>query len=131
MKRGLNLGFNNNPVELNNLSSFLTNVLISGIDILFFSLRYNDTFLILLNPKEDFNFVIFSVTGYLNSLGLKNFVNKLHFFNVFNGFDFLGYNFKYFWSKNLYLSPSNLNYRVFLKRVKSIVNNSNYGAFLF
>lgn len=47
-----------------------------------------------------------------------------------NGFDFLGWNFKVQKNGKFRCVPSGGNYKSFRKKVKFIVNNSNYGASL-
>jgi hypothetical protein len=53
---------------------------------------------------------------------------SVNLFSVEDGFNFLDWHFRL--SSNVFTcTPSTNSYRLFLSRVKKIINNSNYGAF--
>jgi 5-methylcytosine-specific restriction endonuclease McrA len=60
--------------------------------------------------------------------GLNIKAAKTRFVKATDGFDFLGWNFRVQRNGKFKSTPSEENYLAFRKKVKSIVNNSNYGA---
>lgn len=115
-------------VSLSNLENLLGNILLYGIEEIGNTIRYNSHFLILLNPFDNEFLVIDKLDNFLVSLGLDKSKRFLKIYDTKNGFDFLNWHFKIFKNLNLYCTPSMENYRKFLKRVKLIINNSNYGS---
>ena len=51
-------------------------------------------------------------------------------FHLLFGFDFLEWNFRLLRNNEFISIPSSSNYKKFVKRVKVILNNSNYGSFV-
>lgn len=52
----------------------------------------------------------------------------VNLFSVSDGFDFIHWHFAFDYNKKIFTVPSFDNYQKFLRRIKHIVNNSNYGA---
>lgn len=84
--------------------------------------------LVFLKPSEDEKLVVFTVKKFLSFLSIDNSILKVSMHSSFSGFDFLGWHLKVYKSSFLSCTPSSENYNLFLKRIKSIINNSNYGA---
>lgn len=77
-------------------------------------------------PKNTLNYS--QITRFLNARGLK--VNELKTKTTAStdGFDFLGWHFKIQQNGKFRCVPSKENFQKIRKKVKAIVNNSNYGA---
>lgn len=138
--RFLKLGFLPNFPEIVNIlnvsildtfSVLLANILLNEIDKLFNSVRVGSKFLIMLNPFDNENYFLELIESFLKSIGLRTVKNSISVFCALEGFDFLGWNFRVYNDLNIYCCPSVHNYKFFLRRVKNIVNNSNYGAVRF
>lgn len=110
-----------------NLENLLANVMFHGVESISNSVRYGSNFLIFLNPADDESLVITKLNKYFSFLGSNFFLENLKIYSVYEGFNFLNWHFKLY-NNSLYCSPSIENYRNFLKRVKLIINNSNYGS---
>nr|YP_009032721.1 ycf13 [Euglenaformis proxima]AGL11987.1 ycf13 [Euglenaformis proxima] len=115
------------PIDL---STLLSHIALSGLESLHYSIRFGYELVFFLKPvhneykiiqklKTFFSFVSLSVT--------KSFTN-FTLFSTLQGFDFLGWHFKILKSGQAGSYPSFNNYQLFLRRVKHIINNSNYGA---
>lgn len=77
----------------------------------------------------DFEFVVFGKLKFF-FFNWKFYLipSSVIFLSVYQGFDILDWNFKLTADLEILCIPSNFSYKFFLKRVKHIVNNSNYGA---
>lgn len=73
-------------------------------------------------------FLMKKINTFLLKLSISNFISNISLYSLYNGFDFLDWHFKVFDDGKLKCVPSYESYRSFLRRVKVIINNSNYGA---
>jgi RNA-directed DNA polymerase len=92
------------------------------------SIRYADDMVIILRPKDDATEILERISEFLRKRGMNVSQKKTKVTAATDGFDFLGWHFKVQKNGKLKSSPSVENYKAFRKKVKHIVNNSNYGA---
>jgi hypothetical protein len=111
-----------------NLSILLANILLDGLEQIASSVRVGSHLLIFLNPLDNEKFTLGLIDNFLTIIGLSVLKKNICIFSSLTGFDFLGWHFQVYNNLNVYSSPSMQNYKYFLKRVKNILNNSNYGA---
>jgi RNA-directed DNA polymerase len=97
-------------------------------DIKYPSIRYADDMVIVLRPQDDANKILENISQFLASRGMKVSEKKTRITASIDGFDFLGWNFKVQQNGKYKSTPSVDNFKAFRKKVKHIVNNSNYGA---
>jgi len=108
--------------------SFLLNVL---VDKFSFSLDYihiSCLYLFFLTPKDNKIVVFHNLSEVFMSRGILISERQLKLFSLYDGFDFMGWYFRIGSGNTIFCVPSFLEYNSFLKRIKSIINNSNYGA---
>ena len=92
------------------------------------SIRYADDMVIILRPQDDATEILDKISQFLAERGMKVSEKKTKLTATTDGFDFLGWNFKVQKNGKFRSIPSVDNYKAFRKKVKHIVNNSNYGA---
>ncbi len=92
------------------------------------SVRYADDMVIILRPEDDATVILDKISQFLAERGMKVSEKKTKLTAATDGFDFLGWNFKVQKNGKFRCVPSVDNYKAFRKKVKIIVNNSNYGA---
>ncbi|BAZ03130.1 reverse transcriptase homolog (plasmid) [Tolypothrix tenuis PCC 7101] len=92
------------------------------------SVRYADDMVIILRPQDDATVILDKISQFLAERGMKVSEKKTLVTAATDGFDFLGWNFKVQNNGKFKCVPSVDNYKAFRKKVKAIVNNSNYGA---
>lgn len=111
------------------VSPILANIALNGIEELGQSLRYADDMVFFLKPEEDENKLIPKIEEFLNKRGMNVSQKKTKVTATTDGFDFVGWHF-YVQKNNgkLRSHPSEDNFKAFQRKVKHIVNNSNYGA---
>lgn len=97
-------------------------------DIVEPSVRYADDMVIILRPEDNAEEVLNSIQQFLKERGLEVNNAKTKLTTATDGFDFLGWHFKVQTNGKLRCTPSVENFKAFRKKVKHIVNNSNYGA---
>jgi 5-methylcytosine-specific restriction endonuclease McrA len=90
--------------------------------------RYADDMVFFLRPEDDAEELLNKISQFLAKRGLKVSEKKTKLTASTDGFDFLGWNFKVQQNRKLKCVPSVENYKAFRKKVKKIVNHSNYGA---
>lgn len=91
-------------------------------------IRYADDMVVVLYPEQDPSAVLREIEEFLKERGLKVKASKTHIVAATDGFDFLGWNFKVRSDGKLVCIPSVDNFKAFRRKVKAIVNSSNYGA---
>nr|YP_009512077.1 maturase [Euglena hiemalis]AXI98018.1 maturase [Euglena hiemalis] len=130
LEKGFNLEFPEEHLLNSTLSSLLLNVLLNGIESFHNCIRYGYFILYFLKPLDDEKLLLNQISSFIFKRGLKIENSQLTLFSVLKSFDFLGWNFKFSEksSVGLYSFPNFKNYQAFLKRVKRIINNSNYGS---
>ena len=97
-------------------------------DIIEPSIRYADDMVIILRPKDDANEILEKISQFIADRGMKVSEKKTKITAATDGFDFLGWHFKVQSNGKFRSSPSVDNYKKFRKKVKKIVNCSNYGS---
>ncbi|NER22209.1 MAG: RNA-dependent DNA polymerase [Symploca sp. SIO1C2] len=112
------------------VSPLLANIALNGIEDMHQSVRYADDMVIILKPKDDAEVILGKINQFLAERGMKVSQKKTKLTATTDGFDFLGWNFRVQKNGKFRSTPSVDNYQAFRKKVKSIVNNSNYGAIL-
>lgn len=121
------------------VSPLLANVALNGIESIYRykdskgrikepSIRYADDLVTILQPNEDAEEILAKISQFLAARGMKVSERKTKVTATTDGFDFLGWNFKVHQNGKCHSTPSVENYKAFRKKVKNIVNNSNYGA---
>jgi 5-methylcytosine-specific restriction endonuclease McrA len=92
------------------------------------SIRYADDMVIVLQSEDDATEILERITEFLRKRGMQVSQKKTKVTAATDGFNFLGWNFKVQSNGKFRSTPSVDNYKAFRKKVKHIVNNSNYGA---
>jgi RNA-directed DNA polymerase len=110
------------------VSPLLANIALNGIEELHPSIRYADDMVFFLKPGESEEKLLDKISQFLSVRGLKVSEKKTKLTASTDGFDFLGWHFKVQNNGKFKCTPSEENYKAFRKKVKNIVNNSNYGA---
>lgn len=110
------------------VSPLLANIALNGIEEIHQSVRYADDMVIILKPKDDANKILDTIRQFLSNRGMNVSEKKTKLTATTDGFDFLGWHFKVQNNGKFRSVPSVENYKAFRKKVKAIVNNSNYGA---
>ena len=82
----------------------------------------------ILKPKDDAEKILDKVSEFLAQRGMNISEKKTKVTAATDGFDFLGWQFKVQKNGKFRSFPSEENYKSFRKKVKTIVNCSNYGA---
>jgi 5-methylcytosine-specific restriction endonuclease McrA len=83
---------------------------------------------IILKPNEDAMAILEKISEFLAQKGMNVSEKKTKITATTDGFDFLGWHFKVQNNGKFRCVPSVDNFKAFRKKVKFIVNNSNYGA---
>ncbi|MEH2232276.1 MAG: reverse transcriptase domain-containing protein [Nostoc sp.] len=92
------------------------------------SIRYADDMVIILRPGDDATEILERISEFLRKRGMNVSQKKTKVTAATDGFDFLGWHFKVQKNGKFRSTPSVDNFKAFRKKVKHIVNNSNYGA---
>ena len=92
------------------------------------SIRYADDMVIILRPEDDATEILERISEFLRKRGMNVSQKKTKVTAATDGFDFLGWHFKVQKNGKFRSTPSVDNFKAFRKKVKHIVNNSNYGA---
>jgi len=92
------------------------------------SVRYADDMVIILRPEDDAAEILERISEFLRKRGMNVSQKKTKVTAATDGFDFLGWHFKVQKNGKFRCNPSVDNFKAFRKKVKHIVNNSNYGA---
>jgi retron-type reverse transcriptase len=110
------------------VSPLLANIALNGIEDIHNSVRYADDMVYILKPEDDAEKILERISQLLAERGLKVSEKKTKLTATKDGFDFLGWHFKVQSNGKFRCVPSVDNFKAFRKKVKHIVNNSNYGA---
>jgi len=100
----------------------------SASDITEPSVRYANDMVIILRPEDDATEILEKISEFLRKRGMNVSQKKTKVTAATDGFDFLGWHFKVQKNGKFRCNPSVDNFKAFRKKVKHIVNNSNYGA---
>ena len=129
LKAGTNVGFPDQGTPQGGVvSPLLANIALNGIENIHPSVRYADDMVIILKPSDNAESILEEISAFLFARGMKVSERKTKVTATTDGFDFLGWHFKVQSNGKFRCVPSIDNHRAFRKKVKSIVNNSNYGA---
>ena len=109
-------------------SPLLANIALNGIEAIHTSIRYADDMVIFLKPKDNAESILAKIKSFLANRGMEISEEKTKLTLATDGFDFLGWHFKVQRNGKFRSTPSEENFTAFKKKVKAIVNNSNYGA---
>ena len=110
------------------VSPLLANIALNGIEEIHQSVRYADDMVFVLKPNDNAELILDKISQFLAERGMKVSEKKTKLTATTNGFDFLGWHFKVQSNGKFRCVPSVDNFKAFRKKVKAIVNNSNYGA---
>ena len=110
------------------VSPLLANIALNGIEDIHPSVRYADDMILFLKPQDDADKVITKVSEFLSERGMEISKEKTKVTATTDGFDFLGWHFKVQKNGKFRSTPSKDNFEAMRDKVKTIVNNSNYGA---
>ncbi|MBD2565676.1 MULTISPECIES: reverse transcriptase domain-containing protein [Nostoc] len=110
------------------VSPLLANIALNGIESIHRSVRYADDMVIILKPNENALEILDRISQFLAERGMKFSDKKTKLTAATDGFDFLGWHFQVQKNGKFRCFPSADNYKAFRKKVKIIINNSNYGA---
>ena len=121
------------------MSPLLANIALNGIESLHKSkdkggkitepsTRYADDMVIILKPEDDAEAILNRISEFLAQRGMNVSERKTKITAPTDGFDFLGWHFKVQNNGKFRSTPSEENFKAVRKKVKHIVNNSNYGA---
>jgi RNA-directed DNA polymerase len=91
-------------------------------------IRYADDMVFILKPQDQADKTLDKIKEFLAKRGLEVSESKTKITATTDGFDFLGWNFRVLNNGKFKSTPSEDNYKAFRKKVKAIVNCSNYGA---
>jgi RNA-directed DNA polymerase len=129
LKAGTNVGFPDQGTPQGGVvSPLLANIALNGIENIHPSVRYADDMVIILKLSDKAELILEEISSFLSARGMKVSERKTKVTATTDGFDFLGWHFKVQSNGKFRCVPSMENHRTFRKKVKSIVNNSNYGA---
>ena len=121
------------------LSPLLANIALNGIErigeyesyykVIPRCIRYADDMVYFLKPEDDAKQLLDEIEEFLAQRGMNVSQKKTKVTASTDGFDFLGWHFYIQKDNGKFRSvPSTENFKAFRKKVKNIINNSNYGA---
>ena len=129
LKAGTNVGFPDQGCPQGGVCSpILANIALNGIENIHHSIRYADDMLFILKPKDNAEAILNSIQEFLAAKGMEISKQKTRITAATDGFDFLGWTFKVQNNGKFRSYPSEENYKAFRKKVKAIINCSNYGS---
>jgi RNA-directed DNA polymerase len=129
LKAGTNIGFPDQGTPQGGVvSPLLANIALNGIEDIHASVRYADDMVIILKPEENAEAILNQISEFLAARGMKVSERKTKLTTTTDGFVFLGWHFKVQKNGKFRSTPSEENFKAFRKKVKHIVNNSDYGA---
>ncbi|NET69422.1 MAG: RNA-dependent DNA polymerase [Moorea sp. SIO1G6] len=110
------------------VSPLLANVALNGIEDIHTSLRYADDMVFILKPKDNAEKILNKVKEFLAERGMEISEEKTKLTKTTDGFDFLGWKFRVRKDEKFSCIPSEENHQNIRKKIKNVVNCSNYGA---
>ena len=129
LKAGTNVEFPDQGTPQGGVCSpLLANIALNGIEDIHTSVRYADDMVFILKPGDEAEVILTGVSAFLAARGMQVSERKTKLTATTDGFDFLGWHFKLQKNGKFRSSPSVANFKAFRKKVKGIVNHSNYGA---
>lgn len=129
ISRSLDLGLIPEFVDESlNLPSLLANILLNGIENIHSCVRFGNNIAFFLNPSDSEGIIMKKVNAFTAKAGIGSRFTELIIKDLLSGVDFCGWNFRISSDGQFISGPSFYDYQLFTKRIKNIVNNSNYGA---
>jgi RNA-directed DNA polymerase len=129
LRAGTNVGFPEQGTPQGGVvSPLLANIALNGIENIHQSIRYADDMVFILKPKDNAEAILDKVKKFLAARGMEISESKTKLTATTDGFKFLGWNFKVQQNGKFRSRPSEDNFKAFRKKVKSIINCSNYGS---
>ncbi|MEM6612502.1 MAG: reverse transcriptase domain-containing protein [Cyanobacteria bacterium P01_C01_bin.72] len=110
------------------ISPTLANIALDGVEDIHPSVRYSDDMVFILKPGDSVRLIKRKLNSFLAERGLNIKPQKTRLVSATDGFDFLGWHFKVQRNGKFRSFPSKENFLAFRKKVKNIINNSNYGS---
>lgn len=110
------------------VSPLLANIALNGIEDIHPSVRYADDMVFFLKPNDNAELILGKVEKFLAERGMGVSQEKTKVTTTQDGFDFLGWTFIVQTNGKFRCYPSKDNYRTVKKKIKEVVNHSNYGA---
>jgi retron-type reverse transcriptase len=127
LNKGFVIDFCRDVNSGHNFASLLANIFLDGIENFRPCIRSGYEIVYFLKPFDNEIFIFEKLKSFLKLSGLYvNFESSIFF--PISGFDFLDWNFSILKNLEVMCIPSFHNYQLFLRRVKNIINNSNFGA---
>ena len=129
LKAGTNIGFPDRGTPQGGVvSPLLANIALNGIEDIHPSIRYADDMIFFLKPNDNAETILDRVKKFLAARGMEISEQKTKITATTDGFDFLGWNLIVQANGKFRSYPSQDNYKAFRKKVKAIINCSNYGS---
>ncbi len=129
LKAGTNVGFPDQGTPQGGVvSPLLANIALNGIEDIHYSIRYADDMVIILKPEDNAHKILEKIQQFLAVRGMEISEHKTKLTAATDGFDFLGWKFQVQKNGKFRGRPSEDNYKAFRKKVKDIINSSNYGS---
>ena len=129
LKAGTNVGFPEQGTPQGGVCSpLLANIALNGIEDIHQSVRYADDMVLILKPKDDAEKILEKIKQFLAARGMEISEPKTKLTATTDGFDFLGWNIRVQKNGKFRSHPSEDNYKAFRKKIKAIINCSNYGS---
>ena len=130
LKAGVFPGFPNQGTPQGGVfSPLLANIALNGIEKIHKScIRYADDMVFFLNPKDNAEKILLKIDKFLSDRGMEISKEKTKITPATKGFNFLGWYFVVQNNGKFRSYPAEDNFKEFSKKVKAIINNSNYGA---
>ena len=110
------------------VSPLLANIALNGIEEIHKSVRYADDMVYTLKPEDNATQILERIKEFLAERGMEISESKTKITAATAGFDFLGWHFKVQSNGKFRSFPSEENFKAFRKKIKAIINSSNYGA---
>ncbi|KAB8333865.1 HNH endonuclease [Scytonema tolypothrichoides VB-61278] len=110
------------------VSPLLANIALNGIEEIHPSVRYADDMVFFLKPKDDANEILGKISQFLAARGMNISEKKTKITASTDGFDFLGWHISVQSNGKFRCVPSVDNLKTFHRKVRAIVNCSNYGS---
>ena len=114
--------------QINILNPLLANIVLNGIENLYFSARYGTHMIILSELNADITQIINNILLFLKKRGLIINEKETTTTTITTGFDFLGWHFIVIKDGRFKSFPSKESYKTIKKKLKTIINSSAYGA---
>lgn len=131
LEKGFELRFPEDNFIGSTFDSLISNILLDGIEVVCNDcIHYGYQLLFFLKPYDNEKFVVRKLNNFITNAGMDLKGLYIDIIATSKGFNFLGWYFtpSYDNLNGFYCFPSFDNYQNFVRRVKRIINNSNYGS---